>query len=147
MTLKPLGPKGEALIKKAEALALKAYKKGNDVPTIGWGHTLNVRLGDTCTEAQAQQWFDEDTAVARIAVANAVIVPLNQNQFDALVSFAFNLGGKSLRTSTLLRLLNSGEYEGTAAEFNKWVYSHGVKLNGLVTRRAAESALFSEAVA
>lgn len=146
MSLQELGSKGEALIKGFEKLALKAYKVGNDVPTIGWGHTLNVHLGDTCTEAQAQQWFDEDTSVARIAVSNAVIVPLNQNQFDALVSFTFNLGGGSLRTSTLLRLLNAGEYEGAAAEFGKWIYSQGVKLNGLVTRRAAESALFSEAV-
>lgn len=110
--------------------------------TIGYGHTNGVRPGDTCTEAQAEDWLQQDLSTAEFAVARNVTVPLSPSQFDALVSFTFNLGAGAFRSSTLLKKLNSGDYEGAAAEFPRWNKAQGRVLNGLIARRADEKDLF-----
>jgi lysozyme len=118
--------------------------------TLGYGHTKGVKEGDTCTFEQAKAWLREDMAEAAGAVNKLVTVPLTQNQFDALVSFTFNVGGdidadtiaEGLGDSTLLSKLNRGDYVGAAAEFAKWNKQKGRVLNGLTTRRAAEREMF-----
>lgn len=133
----------EQLIKEWEALRLEAYKPTpNDVWTIGWGHTATAKPGMTITKAQAQKLFEKDTAWAVNAVNREVNVGLNQNQFDALVSFVFNIGETAFRKSTLLRKLNAGDYEGAANEFPRWNKQAGKVLRGLVRRRAHEQELF-----
>lgn len=142
-----LSPTGAAMIQNDEdsqGPALVAFlPTPNDVWTIGWGHTQGVYEGMTCTLAQAQAWFMQDMAWAQSAVLSAVIVPLNQNQFDALVSFTENEGATAFEQSTLLRLLNAGNYSAAAAQFPRWVYQRGQILPGLVTRRQQEAALFN----
>lgn len=150
-----LGPKGLTLIKGFETLQLRAYAATPDelargIWTIGYGHTQGVHKGDICTEAQADAWLLEDCTDAERAVHILVKVPINQHQYDALVSFAFNVGGdidadsiaEGLGDSTLLRKLNGGDYVGAAQEFPKWCKQNGKVLQGLVRRRAAEQNLF-----
>lgn len=145
-TLK-LSAAGAAMIQGFEdkrGPALVAFKPTpNDVWTLGWGHTHGVCEGDACTVEQAQAWFIEDMAWAQAAVLGAVTVPLNQNQFDALVSFTENEGATAFEESTLLRLLNSGNYGAAASQFPRWIYQRGQILPGLVTRRNQEAALFN----
>lgn len=131
---------------------LKAYLDGGRVPTIGFGHTKGVRLGMTCTVEQAEQWLDEDADEAETAVNKLVKVRINQNQFDALVSFAFNVGVDAFRTSTLLRVLNQGRYDLVPAQMMRWVKDVDpdtgkmVTVPGLVNRRTADSALWLEPI-
>lgn len=133
---------GLGLIKKAEGLKTKAYRCPAGILTIGYGHTHNVKEGDTCTPEQAGVWLKEDCLVAELTIRANVKVPLSQNQFDALVSFIFNLGSGNFVGSTLLKKLNAGDYAGAAAEFDRWVNAGGRELPGLVERRAVEKALF-----
>jgi lysozyme len=137
-------PAGLALIKVYESCRLKAYLDTGKppVPTIGWGHTKGVKLGDKCTQAQADAWLVEDMASAERDIARLVTVPLEQHQFDALVSFVYNLGGTNFATSTLLRKVNARDYAGAAGQFGRWIYDDGVIQNGLVLRRADERSLF-----
>lgn len=145
-----LGPQGVALIKRFEGLRLSAYLCPAGVWTIGYGHTRGVKQGDTCTVEQAEAWLLEDAAEAIAAVNRLTKVPLTQNQFDALVSFTFNLGAdededtkaEGLGDSTLLRLLNAGDYDSAAGQFEKWVRAGGRVVPGLVRRREAERELF-----
>ena len=137
-----IGPQGLALIKSFEGLRLTAYLDSVGVPTIGYGHTKGVRMGDTCTQAQADAWLAEDVRDAEACVNSAVTVPMTQAEFDALVSFTFNLGCGNLRKSTLLRLLNEGDRHGATVEFRKWDKAGGQVLAGLTRRRDAESRLF-----
>lgn len=145
---------GLKIIENSEGLALKAYLCPANVWTIGYGHTKGVKQGDTCTIEQARAWLMEDCVEAEKAVHRLVKVPLNQNQFDALVSFCFNVGAdedadtiaEGLGDSTLLRKLNSGDYVGCAGEFPKWVNAKGRVLPGLVTRRKAEQTLFTKPI-
>ncbi|QHM71296.1 lysozyme [Mixta intestinalis] len=137
-----IGKRGIALIKQFESCELMAYRCPAGILTIGYGHTYDVRAGDTCTPRQAELWLTEDCQVAELTIESNVTVPLNQNQFDALVSFVFNLGAGNFVKSTLLKKLNAGDYTGAAAEFDRWVNAGGRKLPGLVKRRAAEKALF-----
>jgi len=151
-----LSPKGAALIKSFEG-CLKPDGHGNFVAyycpagvlTIGWGHTNDNGRQFNTSSVWSQQ--DCDTAfLADMAQFCAVVdglvkVSLNQNQFDALVSFAYNCGAGALGTSTLLKKLNAGDYAGAAAEFPKWNKGGGVVLPGLVRRRAAEQQLFESA--
>ena len=145
-----LSPAGAAMIQQFEdsnGPALAAFlPTPHDVPTIGWGHTQGVCEGMTCTIEQAQAWFLQDMAWAQNAVLNAVNVPLNQNQFDALVSFTENEGAAAFERSTLLRLLNEGSYAGAASQFPYWIYQGSQVLPGLVTRRQQEAALFNAPV-
>ena len=133
---------GLALIRQFEGLRLSAYLCPAGIPTIGYGSTAGVQMGQTITAERAEELLREDVRQFEAAVSRLVKVPLNQGQHDALVSFAFNLGAKALEKSTLLRLLNAGDYSGAAAQFDRWVYASGKKLSGLVKRRAAERALF-----
>lgn len=133
---------GLDLIKQFEGLYLKAYRCPAGVPTIGYGHTAGVAMGQTITQQQADDYLRRDVRQFERAVERLVKVPLTQGQFDALVSFAFNLGEGALAQSTLLRLLNAGDYAGAAAQFDRWNKAGGRVLPGLVRRRAAERALF-----
>lgn len=131
-----------SLIKRFEGLRLKAYICPAGVPTIGYGTTKGVRMGQTITEEEAERLLREDVAVFERGVDEAVKVPLNPNQRAALVSFAYNVGLGAFRTSTLLRLLNKGDYAGAAKQFDRWTKGGGKVLPGLVKRRAAERELF-----
>ena len=135
---------GRALIESFEGLRLEAYlPTPNDVPTIGYGHTDGVQMGDTCTPEQADAYLAEDLTASELAIECTVSVDLNQNQFDALVSFVFNVGAHNFETSTLLKLLNSGDYDGAAQQFTRWDKQAGEVLPGLLKRRTAEQALFT----
>jgi len=133
---------GKSIVRKFEGCKLTAYLCPAGIPTIGYGHTHNVKLGDTCTQQQADEWLEDDFYMACNDVKAVVKVPLTDNQLDALGSFVFNLGVRKLIQSTLLKKLNSGDYQGAAQEFDKWVYVGKVKLKGLVIRRAAERKIF-----
>lgn len=134
---------GLALIKEYEGFRANAYLDTGGVPTIGYGHTRGVKMGQTCTPEQAEAWLEADLDSAESDVSKLVKVPLTDNQFAALVSFTFNLGGARLGKSTLLKLLNAGDYAGAGGQFKFWVFDNGKKLSGLVKRRAAEAALWS----
>ncbi len=136
---------GIEIIKHFEGLRLEAYLCPAGIPTIGWGHTQGVKLGQKIDKAQAEVFLDHDYQKAEEAVEFLITVPLTANQKGALTSFVFNLGEGKLMGSTLRRKLNQGDYKGAAEEFGKWVFSKGVKLNGLIARRAAEKALFESA--
>lgn len=111
--------------------------------TIGFGHTRNVGPGQIVTRATGLHLLRQDAKDAAQAVSDLVDVPLTQNQFDALVSFAFNLGSGALAESTLLRKLNAGKYKAAAKEFKRWNHAGGVVLAGLTRRRNAEARLFN----
>jgi lysozyme len=135
--------KNISLIKKHEGLRLEAYlPTPNDVWTIGYGHTHTTKQGQKITEAQAEALLRKDIKWAEEAVNKSVVVPLTQNQFDALVSFVFNVGAGAFGSSTLLRLLNSKDYEGAANQFLRWNKQKGVALKGLTKRREEERKLF-----
>lgn len=135
------------LVKKWEGLKLVGYlPTPDDVPTVGYGHTKTAEIGQRITEAQAHEFLAEDIKDAENAVKRYVKVKINQNQYDALVSFTFNLGAGALQRSTLLRKLNTGDYEGAANEFGKWIYQGKKVLTGLINRRKEERALFRKPV-
>ena len=153
-----VSPHGLAFIQHSEGLpgtggkpALTAYQDSKGVWTIGWGHTRGVYAGQTCTEAQAIAWLDVDLDDAENGVARFVTVPLNANQFDALVSFVFNVGTVQFMGSALLRKLNTGDYGAVVIElarWNKitWLDAAGKKQSrvvpGLTNRRAGEAELW-----
>lgn len=151
-----IGAAGLSLVKEFEGFEPKWYPDaahGWKVPTIGYGHTdaagnpkyaTNKSL--VLSEADATDILRNDIQKYADAVSKAVKVPLNDNQFDALVSFTYNLGPGNLNKSTLLKKLNAGNYDGAANEFGKWVKAGGKTLNGLVRRRKAEAALFRSPV-
>lgn len=131
------------LVKDFEKCRLVAFKPTPTDPwTLGWGHTVGVYEGQNCSQAQADQWLADDLQHASQGVANLVTVPITQGEFDALTSFAYNLGIGALHGSTLLRLLNAGNPTGAALEFPRWDHAGGVELEGLERRRLAEQALF-----
>ncbi|WP_296277693.1 lysozyme [uncultured Acinetobacter sp.] len=136
---------GIDLICSFEGLRLKAYDDGVGVWTIGYGTTVingrKVKKGDTCTLEQAKSYMANDLKKFESAV-NQVKVPLNQNQYDALVSLAYNIGVSAFLSSTLFKKLNTKDYKGAAAEFPKWNKAGGRVLAGLVKRRKAEMELF-----
>lgn len=134
--------RGLALIREFEGLRLTAYQDAVGVWTIGYGTTRGVKKGQKITDAQAEELLREDVARFEPEVLRLVKVPLSQSQFDALVSFAYNLGSKNLGGSTLLRMLNAGDYKGAAGQFERWNKAGGKVLAGLTRRRAAERKLF-----
>lgn len=151
MTTKPVCQAAVDLVKHFEGLYLKAYLCPAGVPTIGYGHTAGVKMGQTITADQADGLLASDLTDAAGRVDALVKVPLNDDQRGALSSFVFNLGAGSLQSSTLLKLLNAGDYAGAAGQFGRWVYAtvngKPTRLPGLVARRAAEAALFQSQTA
>lgn len=138
-----IGANGLALIKSFENLRLVAFKPiPSDPWTIGWGRAHGVSEGDTCTREQADAWLLEDVTEAERAVSKYCTQPLNQNQFDALVSFTYNVGGGGFASSTMLRHLNDGDYQAAAAQFKLWNKAGGATLAGLTRRRESERRLF-----
>ncbi len=146
-----IGTKGLALIKEFEGCKLEAYLDGGGVWTIGWGHTgPDVHEGLIWTQHQADMALLEDVQEAVDGVNRLVTAPLTQNEFDALVSFAYNVGldidadtkAEGLGDSTLLRKLNALDYGGAADEFPKWNKDNGKIVGGLTRRRMAEKQLF-----
>ena len=133
------------LIKEFEGCKLEAYPDpathGEPI-TIGVGHTGGVKLGDVITQEQADEYLVNDVAYSAKAVNQMVAVSITQNEFDALCSFAFNLGIGNLRNSTLLRKLNSGDKNNAANQFLVWNMAGGRLMAGLTRRREAERTLF-----
>lgn len=134
------------LIKCFESFRAKAYWCPGKKLTIGYGTTRGVRLGQTVTHAEAIEMLKVDVSVAADDVRRLVTVPLNQNQFDALVSFTHNVGGQQLATSTLRRVLNAGDYEAVPAQLVRWKYSRKIFMRGLLRRRQAEVELWRKSV-
>jgi lysozyme len=149
-----IGPRGLALVKSFETLRLEAYDDatGQSVPpsghvrgrlTIGYGHTgPDVRTGDRVTDAEAELLLRADLATSEQAVARLIQVPLNQPQFDALVSLVFNIGAAAFSASTLRRRVNAKDFTVAAGDFYRWRFDNGVELLGLARRRVAEMQLF-----
>ena len=135
-------PTGIALIKEFEGLRLKAYKCPGGVWTIGYGHTAGVKPGMVITEAQAEQFLKEDLITFEKAV-NTQNLSINQNQFDALVSFIYNIGVGNFQKSTLLhKVLIDPNDNSIMDEFLRWVYSKGRVLPGIQRRRLREMKLY-----
>ncbi len=132
--------RGLHMIEQFEGLRLNAYQDSGGVWTIGYGPTGGVHAGQSISQAQAEQYLASDIGWAQNAVRNNVHVPLNQNQFDALVSLTYNLGPNGY--STLLNHLNSGNYAQAQQDFHLYVHAGGQVLQGLVNRRNQEAALF-----
>lgn len=137
-----ISKEGIALIKKFEGCKLESYLCAANVPTIGYGSTKDVKMGMTISQEQAEELLLEDLEVYEDAVIKAVEVPLHQHQFDALVSWTFNLGGANLNASTMLKVLNKGAYEDVPYQMKRWNKAGGQVLEGLTRRRLAESLLF-----
>lgn len=140
--------KGIEIIKESETSdglpILNAYLCPSDVPTIGWGSTKNVKLPMSISVKEAEERLEADILEAEKVVTKYVKVPLNENQFSALVSFVFNVGSKNFKNSTLLKLINIHNFEQASLEFSKWKFGNGKVLNGLVIRREKERKLFEE---
>lgn len=139
-----------SLTKRSETLRLKAYLDPVGIPTIGYGHTAGVTLADvqagrTITEAMADQLLRSDMGSAESAVERLVTASLTDGQFGALVDFAFNCGNTAFSKSTLLRLVNAGQFAAVPGELKKWHFGGGASLPGLVTRRGVEALLWTGA--
>ena len=137
--------KGLALIRQFEGLRLAAYKCPADVATIGYGTTKGVKMGMVIDKAEAERLLAEDVARFAGHVSDLVKVPLSQPQFDALVSFCYNVGPTAFGHSTLLRYLNQGLYADAAGQFMRWNKAANNVIAGLTRRRAAERAMFEAA--
>ena len=138
---------GINLISSFEGCELKAYLCPAKVWTIGFGTTVypngvKVKKGDSCTLDQAKQFKAHDLKRFEKTVDDLVQVPLTQNQFDSLVSITYNIGPGAFETSTLLKKLNTGDYQGAADQFTVWNKGGGKVLQGLVNRRAKEKEVF-----
>ena len=133
------------LIKEFEGCKLEAYPDpgtGAEPITIGIGHTGGIKLGMTITQEQADEYLVSDVSHAANSVNQMVSVDMTQDEFDALCSFAFNLGVGNLKSSTLLKKLNAGDKQGAADQFLVWNKAAGHVMAGLTRRREAERALF-----
>ena len=136
-----------SLIREFEGFVASAYLCPANVWTIGIGTTVypngtKVKKGDKCTQEQALEYLQHDLKSFEKTVSESVKVPLSQNQFDALVSLAYNIGSGAFKNSTLLKKLNAKDYAGAADQFLVWNKGGGKVLKGLVRRRDAERALF-----
>lgn len=123
-----------------------AYLCPANVVTIGWGCTEGVKLGMVWTEAEAEAALRREIAKFEAAVNRLVTVSINQNEYDAMVSLAYNIGSAGFARSTVLRRLNKGDRAGAAKAFEMWIRGGGRVLNGLVSRRKREAALFLKPV-
>jgi lysozyme len=134
---------GLAETEQFESCKLTAYQDVKGVWTIGWGHTGNVRAGDTCIQEQADTWLATDIQWAVSVVNNNVTADLNQNEFNALVDFVYNAGSGHFLSSTLLKDLNAGNFNQVAHDLEMWDYCGGQVCAGLLRRRVAEAAEFN----
>lgn len=156
-----VGPHGKMLFKEWEGLVPHEYLDSGGAPTIGIGHLLTrsertsgkiILRGQSLdyrngfTEQQCWDLLDQDLDGVERTINDAVKVPLNQNQFDALVSFAFNVGDNAFRDSTLLKLLNQGQYDQVPAQLRRWVRDNGHVVQGLINRREKEIVLWNTPV-
>ena len=135
---------GIELIKQFEGCRLKAYKDAVGVWTIGYGHTVDVKEGIEISQHQAEVILEVDLREYEGYINKYVQVPLTQNQFDAFVSWVYNLGVGNLRSSTMLRVLNEGKYSEVPYQIKRWNKAGGKVLRGLVRRREAEADLFDD---
>ena len=134
---------GIDLIKSFEGCRTVAYQDVVGVWTIGYGHTIDVKEGMRITQHQCDVMLEVDIETYENYVNEQVDVSLTQNQFDALVSWVYNLGPTNLRNSTMLKVLNAGKYEEVPYQMKRWNRAGGKVLKGLVVRREAEAELFS----
>jgi lysozyme len=139
------GKDGLALTEQSEGCELAAYQDQVGVWTIGYGHTgSGVAAGLTITQEQAIALLMSDVAASSAYVNQAVLVELQQDEFDALVDFVFNLGRAAFAGSTLLKELNAGQFDAAAAQFDLWDHAGGQVVAGLLRRRQLEEALFEQ---
>ncbi|HEX7650954.1 MAG TPA: lysozyme [Noviherbaspirillum sp.] len=131
------------MTEREEGCRLTAYQDAGGIWTNGYGNTHGVVPGSTITQAQAETDLQANIQNSVNDVNRLVTVPLTQGEFDALVDFDFNLGRGNLANSTLLRLLNAGDYQDAANEFDKWDHCGGKVLAGLLRRRQDETAEFN----
>jgi len=140
--------RGVDLIKKFESFEPEAYPDTGGVPTVGWGFTYiygrPVTLEDTVTLDEANTILDENISAIEKTLNKYVKVQLNQNQIDSLISFVYNIGSGEFSRSTLLALLNRGEYDKIPEQIKRWHFDNGVSINGLVNRRELEAKIFME---
>ena len=134
---------GIDLIKHFEGCETTAYKCPAGVWTIGYGHIKGVKEGMQITEGQAEEMLVEELVEYEGYINDMVSVSLSQCQFDAMVSWVYNLGGGNLKASTLLKVLNAGDYDGVPAQMMRWNKAGGKVLEGLTRRRQAEADMFS----
>ena len=137
-----ISEEGKALIKKFEGCELESYRCSANVLTIGYGHTKGVSDGDSCTQDEADQMLTDDLEEFEGYVDKLVTVDLEQNEFDALVAWTFNLGPTNLKSSSLLAALNEGKKSEVPAQIKRWNKAGGNVLKGLIRRREAESLLW-----
>ena len=129
------------IIKQYESCELEAYKCPANVWTIGYGHTKGVTEGMAITEEEAEKLLQEDLEVVENYI-DTLVYHLTQNQYDALVSFMFNVGIGNFSKSTMKKYLDSGDMLMASEEFDKWVFCKGQVLGGLIARREDEKSLF-----
>jgi lysozyme len=137
-----IGEKGKNLIKRFEGLSLTVYLDEGGLATVGYGHRTDLPVGAAITLEEANNLLAQDLIKFEQGVTPLVQVPINQNQFDALCSFAYNVGLGALEHSHLLKKLNAGDVAGCADEFLRWDQVSGKVASGLLKRREAERALF-----
>jgi len=137
-----ISAEGLSLIKKFEGCELEAYQDAVGVWTIGYGHIKGVQEGMTITRQEAEEMLLEELVEYETHVLNAVENQLDQCMFDALVSWTYNLGPTNLNSSTMLKVLNAGQYAEVPAQMKRWNKAGGKVLEGLVRRREAEALLF-----
>jgi lysozyme len=137
-----ISKEGLALIKKFEGFESRAYLCPAGVWTIGYGHTKDVKEGDEWSQAHAEHMLEVELEEFCEYVNKMVKVPLEQYQFDALVAWVYNLGAGNFKESTLLRVLNQGDYDDVPHQIKRWNKAGGRVLQGLVRRREAEALLF-----
>lgn len=147
-----ISDEGLELIKKHEGVRREIYLDPIGLPTGGVGHLLKgdeiekFPVGTKLSDEQVDEWLRQDVQEAEEAVNRLVKTELNQNQFDALVSFVFNIGSGNFERSQLLRLVNNELWDSAAGQFGRWIYAGGRVFKGLRTRRAEESELFARSV-
>lgn len=144
--MRQITKQGLELIKRFEGFEPEVYLDAAGYPTIGYGHLIRKHEHDMfkngISEPAAEALLAKDVVVAEKAVLRLIRVPLTDGQFDALVSFTFNLGSGALQRSTLRRKVNRDEHNEVPREFMRWVWAGGRKLKGLIRRRAAEAELY-----
>ena len=135
--------KGTDLIRQFEGFRAHAYQDAVGVWTIGYGHTKGVTPNMVITSAEGEKMLKDELQEYENYVNELVTVPLHQHQFDALVSWTYNLGPSNLKSSTMLRVLNEGKYDEVPAQMLRWNKAGGKELEGLTRRRQAEADMFA----